>query len=42
MDMGLGMTGKNIQNLNYLNDENSRDSDQYQEDNDLEDDDNLD
>ena len=40
--MGLGMTGKNIQNLNYLNDENSRDSDQYQEDNDLEDDDNLD
>jgi hypothetical protein len=38
----LAMTGgKNLQNLNYLNEEGSRDSEQYEEDQELDDDENL-
>jgi hypothetical protein len=42
MEIGLAMTGgKNLQNLNYLNEEGSRDSEQYEEDQELDDDENL-
>jgi hypothetical protein len=41
VEMGLAMTGKNLQDLNYLNEEVSRDSENYDEDQDLEEDDNL-
>lgn len=40
--MGLAMTGKNLQNLNYLDEEGSRGSENYEEDQNLEEDENLD